>query len=156
MSDLTIIVAASMNNVIGINNELPWRIKEDLQRFKSLTMGHPIIMGRKTYESIGNPLPGRENIVLTSDSSYNSEGITVYSSFDDIQKAIHGQDAFVIGGSQVYRLAIDVANKIELTLVHKVIPGDSFFPKIDREIWQETNRQFKGEYSFISYIRQLN
>ncbi len=154
MSDLTIIVAASMNNVIGLDNKLPWKIKEDLQRFKALTMGHPIIMGRKTYESIGKPLPGRENIVLTNNPQYENNGITIYNSLEEAQRAVAEQDAFIIGGAQIYREGMNFATRIELTRVHKVIPGDTFFPEIDPEIWKETKKDFKGDYSFISYMRR--
>ena len=154
MSDLTIIVAASTNNVIGINGKLPWKISGDLKRFKELTMGHPIIMGRKTHESIGKPLPGRENIVLSRDPTYHAEGITVHSSLDDAQREIYDRDAFIIGGSQVYNEGIKIANKIELTRVHRVISGDTFFPEISPKIWQETKKQFEGEYSFISYVKR--
>ena len=130
MSDLTIIVAASTNNVIGINGKLPWKISGDLKRFKELTMGHPIIMGRKTHESIGKPLPGRENIVLSRDPTYHAEGITVHSSLDDAQREIYDRDAFIIGGSQVYNEGIKIANKIELTRVHRVFLEILFSQKL--------------------------
>jgi dihydrofolate reductase len=154
MSNLTIIVAASMNNVIGVKNDLPWKISADLKRFKTLTMGHPIIMGRKTHESIGKSLPGRENIILSRNKNYSSEGIKLFGELDEALKYVGEQSSFIIGGEEIYRQALPKVDKIELTRVHRVIPGDAFFPQMDMCDWKETKRSFEGEYSFISYVRK--
>lgn len=130
---LTLIVAMSRNHVIGRAGQLPWHLPEDLQHFKATTMGHPIIMGRKTYESIGRPLPGRRNIVVTRNADYQAEGITIVHSLDEAIEHCVDQDAFVIGGAQLYAQALPRANRIYLTLIDSEIAGDTYFPKIDLE-----------------------
>jgi dihydrofolate reductase len=126
---LSIIVAASTNHVIGSNGKLPWRLKADLQHFKKVTMGHPIIMGRKTYESIGKPLPGRTNIVL-SRTVHQIEGCVVASSLDaalKVASAWGAEEAFVIGGGKVYEEALPLADRVYLTRVQACVEGDTLF-----------------------------
>ena len=164
---LSIIVAQSQNRVIGINNKLPWYLPEDLKYFKQITQGKPIIMGRKTYESIGRPLPGRTNIVITRDTQYQLPGIKVVHTLEQAlelaeqQALIDGsEEALVIGGSEIYALTLPQADRLYLTQVHAEVPGDAFFPALDRDQWQEELRQdFSADgpnpydYSFIVYQR---
>lgn len=131
---VSLIVAMSRNRVIGKNNQLPWRLPEDLKRFKELTMGHPIIMGRKTYESIGKPLPGRTNIVLTKDTAYQVGGIQVARSLEEaLNFGGKDEEKFVIGGSEVFKKAYPLCDKIYLTLIDRDFDGDTFFPELDLE-----------------------
>ncbi len=141
---LSIVVAASDNGVIGREGELPWRMPADLQRFKRLTMGHCLIMGRKTYESIGRPLPGRVSIVLSRspDWSPNAEGVLVAQCLDEaIRLAADAPDmdcseAYIVGGGEVYRQAMTHADRIHLTRVHTTLEGDAYFPEIDPNKWE--------------------
>ena len=159
---LSIIVAVADNNIIGKDNRLIWHIPADLKYFKSLTMGAPIIMGRKTYQSIGKPLPGRKSIIITRDNNYSTEGCVVVHSLESaIAAAKEHNEAFIIGGEQIYRQAMGFADKIYLTRVYESFEGDSFFPEIDTSIWQLTeqkdneiddNNKFK--YSFLTYNRK--
>lgn len=130
---LSLIVAMSQNRVIGKNNQLPWHLSEDLRRFKQITMGHPIVMGRKTFDSIGKPLPGRENIVITRDKNFREENVTVMHSVEDFLKwaAKQSREIFVIGGAEIFRLVLPHAQKIYLTLIEKDFDGDVFLPMID-------------------------
>ncbi len=140
---LSIIVAVAENGVIGHNNQLIWHLPEDLKMFKRLTSGHPIIMGRKTFESIGKPLPNRTSIIITKNPEFQIEGcITVHSLEEAIEAAneIEENEAFIIGGAEIYRLALPFADTIYLTEVHHTFEGDTFFPAIDKDIWEEVNR----------------
>lgn len=129
---LSIIVAMSKNRVIGNKGKIPWYLPEDLKRFKQITMGHPIIMGRKTFESIGKPLAGRNNIVITRKRNFSAEGIVTVGSLEEaLKKAGEANEAFVIGGAQIYRLALPLADKIYLTLIDQDLEGDTFFPEVD-------------------------
>ena len=133
------VVAVARNGVIGHTNGLPWRLPADLAFFKRLTMGHPIIMGRKTYESIGRPLPGRLNIVVTRLPGYHAKGCTVVGSIDAAYVAAgSAEEVFVIGGAQVYEAALARADRIYLTEVESDIEGDTLFPRFDRQGWVET------------------
>lgn len=125
---LSIIVAMTKERVIGYQNKIPWHLSEDLKHFKKITMGHPIIMGRKTFESIGQPLPGRENIVITRNKNYNVAGITIVH---DLVEAYKTGECFVIGGAEIYKAALPQAGKLYLTLIHDKIKGDTFFPPVD-------------------------
>lgn len=156
---LSIIVAMSKNRVIGYKNELPWHLPEDLKRFKKITMGHPIVMGRKTFESIGRPLPGRENIVITRNKDYQAEGITVIHDFNSILKYQNTNDqrpttedeVFIIGGAEIFKLALPNTNNVYLTLIHKEFEGDTFFPELDLE------KDFKiSEKSEIFHSKNFN
>lgn len=164
--ELIIIAGVAKNNVIGKNNELPWHLKEDLKRFKELTFGHPVIMGRNTYESIlqtlGKPLPGRKNIVITSQKDYdtNAETIISHSLQEAIKKAHELSDkAYVIGGQQIYKQALPLADKLEITHIHKKFEGDAYFPEITGHDWLEIKREDKkGEnldFSFSTYEKKL-
>lgn len=140
---LSIIVAVAENGVIGHNNQLIWHLPEDLKMFKRLTSGHPIIMGRKTFESIGKPLPNRTSIIITKNPEFQIEGcITVHSLEEAIEAAneIEENEAFIIGGAEIYRLALPFVDTIYLTEVHHSFEGDTFFPAIDKDIWEEVNR----------------
>lgn len=131
-SEIAIIAAISTNMVIGRDNKIPWHISEDLIRFKALTIGHPIIMGRKTFESIGKPLPKRANIVITRDKDYSAPGINVAHSIDEAietARAIEGsEEIFIIGGGQIYNQSMNLADRLYLTVVDEEIEGDVFFP----------------------------
>jgi dihydrofolate reductase len=141
MPKLSLIVAMTESRVIGVNNHLPWNIPEDLKRFRQITAGHPIIMGRKTYESIGKPLPKRTNIVITRDKSYRVEGGAVVHSFEEAlewaRRSDGAEEVFVIGGSEIFKLAIPIAYRIYLTVVHWPFEGDTFFPTFDENQFQE-------------------
>ncbi len=160
MTNLTMIVAASENNVIGLENAIPWKIPADLKRFAQLTTGHPVIMGRKTYESLPpkfRPLPKRENIVLSTTMA-PSEGLYVARTVDEALQLTEGRDAYVIGGSIVYDLFLSNANKIELTRVHRFMEGDAFLPEINWAEWELANEEKYSNvelpYSFLSYMRK--
>ncbi|MEY2997953.1 MAG: hypothetical protein RIQ82_1334 [Bacteroidota bacterium] len=141
---LSAIVAMAQNRVIGINNSLPWHLPNDLKYFKAVTMGKPVIMGRKTFESIGRPLPGRPNIVISTNPSYSADGITVV---DSVEKAAQlaeqltlingGNEAMVIGGEQIYRLFLPALNKLYITEVMANVNGDAWFPEFVENEWQE-------------------
>jgi dihydrofolate reductase len=145
---LSIIVAMANNRAIGKNNQLLWHLPEDLQYFKRTTMGRPIVMGRKTFESIGRPLPGRLNIVITRQHDWQHDGVKVVHSIEDAlrlaeaQSLIDGIDeVMVIGGAEIYKTALPAAHKLYVTYVDTVIEGDAFFPEIDQNLWQETSRE---------------
>lgn len=155
---LIIIAAISENNVIGRGNEIPWHIPEDLQRFRQITLGHPVIMGRKTFGSIinslGKPLPKRRNVVITSKRDFCYEGIYVVHSVEEAVSACKNQDSYVIGGREVFSQMLPIADRMELTRVHRNVEGNVFFPEVNWEEWNELNREDKEEYSFVSYARK--
>lgn len=129
----------SRNRVIGRNNELPWRLPSDLAFFKRVTLGHPVIMGRRTYESIGKPLPGRLNIVVTGNRGYRAPGCTVVHSLEDAYRAAgDAEEVSIIGGSSIFEAALPSADVIYLTEVEGEVEGDVFFPEFDRSGWRET------------------
>ncbi len=151
---LALIAAVADNNAIGINNKMPWYLPGDLRYFKAVTMGKPIIMGRKTFDSLKKPLPGRTNIVITRDKSWQYEGVKVVHSLDDAMALaealilaeapalINGnEEVMVIGGEQIYRLAIEQADRLYLTRVYQSFDGDAFFPEIAQQQWRETSRE---------------
>lgn len=152
---ITLIAAMSKNRVIGINNQLPWKLPEDLKRFKNLTTGNVVLMGRKTYESIGRPLPNRTNVVITRDTSFKAEGVLVYNNLHEVLPIFNR--IFVIGGSEIYNQLIKVADEIELTLIDKEFEGDAFFPEIGNE-WieseKETSNNDEFDYHFIKMTRK--
>jgi dihydrofolate reductase len=136
---ISLVVAVADNGVIGVNNQLPWRLPNDLQRFKSITMGKAIIMGRKTFESIGKPLPGRRNIVVSRRPDLVIDGCTVVNSVQSAIEAAGKEDELmVIGGADIYRQALPLAQRIYLTRVHADIQGDADFPQLDTE-WREVS-----------------
>lgn len=139
---ISLIVAASTNNVIGAKGNLPWRLSADLKRFKALTMGKPIVMGRKTYESIGRPLPGRQNIVVTRNPGFVAEGCDVVSSMDAaIEVAGDAEEIMVIGGSHIYEAFLPRADRIYLTRVQAELEGDAYLPAIDNDKWHEVSAE---------------
>lgn len=160
---LTIIAAASENDAIGKHNKLIWHISDDLKRFKNLTSGHHVIMGRKTFESFPKPLPNRTHVVITRNLNYQvPEGVILVNTLEDAIKAcFNDPQPFVIGGGEIYKQAILVADKIELTRVHESFTADTFFPKIDSSIWKETTNIFhkkndknEFDFSFLTYERK--
>lgn len=156
--NLAIIVAISENNIIGIKNKIPWRIKEDMLRFKRLTINHPVIMGRKTWDSIPEkfrPLPERKNIVLSK--SQINEKIYIARNIEEALELTESKDSYIIGGEKIYELFLPLANKIELTRVHNSYEGDAFFPKINWNEWDLINEEKNVNeipYSFMTYIRK--
>ena len=143
---LSCIVAVSENGVIGRKNELPWKLSADLRRFKQLTTGHAIIMGRKTFDSIGRPLPNRTSIVMTRDLGYESPGVVVVHSFDQAVAACQDQqEAFVIGGEAVFREALPQARRLYLTRVHKNVEGDAYFPEAEFAGWKLLQQERHSE-----------
>ena len=145
---LAMIAAVAENNAIGINNKMPWYLPGDLRYFKAITMGKPIIMGRKTFDSLRKPLPGRTNIVITRDKNWHHEGVKVVHSLDDaidlaasIATINGNEEIMVIGGEQIYRMAMDRADRLYLTRVYQSFEGDAFFPEIDESEWLEVSRQ---------------
>jgi dihydrofolate reductase len=159
--NISIIVAMATNRVIGHENRLPWHLPADLQHFKQITMGKPILMGRKTWESIGRPLPGRTNIVITRDVSYSADGCVVVHSLDAALEAARDSDEImVIGGAEFYRQVLPRVSTLYLTLVEGEFEGDAFFPEIDDNEWCEVERSDHGPdeknphaYSFIRLER---
>lgn len=139
----TIVVAVSRNNIIGRDGDMPWRLSSDLKRFKAMTLGKPVIMGRKTFQSIGKPLPGRPNVVITRDASFSPEGVTVVHSLGEAVDAAsrlaaeNGIDEIcILGGGEIYRQAIGLADRLLVTHVETEVDGDTSFPVIDPALWQ--------------------
>ena len=159
---LTIIVAFAENHVIGKDNQLIWHLPNDLKRFKALTTGNPIVMGRKTFESIGRALPNRENIVLTRDLNWNHTDVKVFYDKEAIQNYINDfENVFVIGGAEIYSLFLKDADFLEITYVDAKIDGDAFFPLIDYEKWQveeeiqhQTDEKHAFSYKFVTLSRK--
>jgi dihydrofolate reductase len=159
---LSIIVAMARNRTIGINNTLPWRCPEDLKHFKSLTMGHHMIMGRKTFDSIGKPLPGRTTVVVTRNPDLKIEGCIVTHSLDQAIAACAGDDEiFVVGGAELYAQALPLADRLYLTEVQQNVDGDAHFPLFDPKQWQETAREARQQdipqplaYHFVTLQRR--
>jgi len=151
---LIIIAAMAENRVIGRNNTLPWSLKADMERFKELTLGWPCIMGRKTWESLPKrPLPGRPNIVISRSLS-DVTGAAVFPSLREAVQHCEGYEkVFICGGASVYAEALGLANRIELTVIHKQYEGDAFFPEIDPSGWKITNTEGFDGFSFISYSK---
>lgn len=140
---ITIVVAMGKNREIGRDNQLLWHLPKDLKHFKDITSNHPIIMGRKTYESIGKPLPKRTNIVISRKNDWFEEGILIVGSIKEALKFAKkiDENVFVIGGGNIYEQTIDLADKLEITLVDTTLEADTFFPKIDEKIWQKTDEE---------------
>lgn len=157
----SLIVAMSENHTIGRDGDLPWRLSSDLKRFKRLTMGHSIVMGRKTWESIGRPLPGRTMIVVTRRVDYTADDVVVVPNLETaFEVAMDDEEVFVIGGGDIYRQAIDLVDRLYLTMVHAKVEGDTSFPELDHNRWRliESSRHpadAKNDYdhSFLIYQR---
>jgi dihydrofolate reductase len=161
MSCVSVIAAVADNNAIGLDNGLPWHLPEDLKHFRSLTMGHHIIMGRKTYESLGRLLPGRTTVIVTRQTDYCIEGALVATSLEEAVSLCGNDDeVFVIGGAELYKLALPAADKLYLTEVNGEFAADTFFPEYDKAAWREVARErLVSEsglaFSFVVYERQL-
>lgn len=165
---LVLVVARAENGVIGKDGGMPWRLSSDLKRFRQLTIGKPVIMGRKTFESIGKALDGRDNIVVSRNPAFDAEGIVLARSFDEALSIARrcaskrgAEEIAVIGGAQIYDLALERAETIELTEVHATPEGDTFFPEPDKAAWREVYRERHGagerdsaDYSFVTYRRR--
>ena len=159
MTQLTIIVAMDAQRGIGINNTLPWKLSEDMAHFRRLTTGHPIIMGRKTFDSIGRPLPGRRNIVITRNTEWRRDGVEAVGSLAEAVALLTEAQAFIIGGAEIYRLSLPIADSLVVTEIRKTYNCDAFFPAIDAGQWQETGRVSESsqladlQYAFVTYRR---
>jgi dihydrofolate reductase len=157
---ISIIVAADENNVIGKDNDLIWHLPDDLKFFKQKTSGHAIIMGRKTYESVGRPLPNRTNIIITRDSNFKADGCEIVNSLEEaLALAKNDDETFIVGGEQIYRLALDLVDRVYLTRVHHSFEGDRHFPELGNE-WKEvetiahpTDVKHPHSFTFITYER---
>jgi dihydrofolate reductase len=159
---ITLIAACSKNRVIGKDNTLIWKVPGDLKRFKEITTGHTVLMGRKTFESIGKPLPNRRNVILSRDHNLKIEGCLVYSNLKEVLE-LFGNDLFIIGGEEIYRQTIGYADYIDLTFIHKEYEGDAYFPEIPSHFLEIKSKRQNLEcedfkYSFITYehIKHLN
>ena len=163
---ISLIVAVSENGAIGKDNQLLWRLPDDLKRFKQLTLGNPMIMGRKTFESIGKPLPGRTSIVVTRNQDYAPEGVVIAHSLESAfekAKELHADNAFVIGGGELYEQAIPFTDYIYLTRVHTTVEGDTYFELPDLEKWvltekipHEADERHAFGFDFINYARKTD
>jgi dihydrofolate reductase len=143
---ISILVAMAKNRVIGRNNALPWQLPPDLRRFKELTMGHHIVMGRKTYESIGRPLPRRTNVIITRQAGYQVPGAIVVASIDQALKVCSAgkevdQEIFVIGGAQIYQQSLGLCQRIYITEIQQEFDGDTLFPELNQQVWREISRE---------------
>jgi dihydrofolate reductase len=148
---IVLVAAVADNGVIGHAGEIPWRIPEDMKHFREVTTGHPVLMGRVTYESIGRPLPGRTNIVVTRDPAWSADGVRVVGSVQeglDLAREVGG-DVMVIGGAQIYEAAMGAADVQVLTEVHQRPDGDTFYPAFDRSDWVETRRESRDGYDWV-------
>lgn len=157
---LTAIAAMSENRVIGKNNQLPWHLPADLRHFKRLTLNQHILMGRKTYLSIGRPLPQRTNIILTRDPHFQAPGCTVITAIDKILALAKEQEILIIGGAEIYTLLMPYITRIYLTIIHQVVDGDTFFPALNMQQWQQVSREDHSadaenqyQYSFLELRR---
>jgi len=158
---LSLIVAMANNRIIGVNKQMPWHLSADLKNFKKITMGHPIIMGRKTFEAIGQPLAGRENIIISRDPFYHKIGCIVFNSLEAAVKHYsHLDEVFVIGGATLYKATLEQADRLYITEIEKDFEGDTWFPKIQKSDWQECTRErviddssVDFNYSFVVYKR---
>ena len=159
---ITIIAAIAENNALGKDNQLIWHLPADLKRFKKVTLNHHIIMGRKTFESLGKPLPNRTTIIITRNNNYIAEGCIVVNSLQEALIASKtDENPYILGGAEIYAQAIKIADKLDLTFVHHKFEADAFFPKIDLDIWQEETRENfeaddfnKYSYSFVTFLKK--
>ncbi len=160
---LTLIAAASENNALGKDNDLVWHLPDDFKRFKTLTSGHFIIMGRKTFESFPKPLPNRTHVIITRQNDYEvPEGCIVVNS---LKKAVEvcpeNEEIFIIGGGQIYKQSIEIADKIELTRVHTTVEADAFFPEIDEDVWEVIQSEYhpkdekhKYDFTYLTFVKR--
>ncbi len=158
---VSVIVAMAANRAIGLDNQMPWHLSADLKKFKQITMGSPILMGRKTFESIGRPLPGRKNIIISRNADYQQQGCEVFNSIDAAFAACSQLDEiFVIGGATFYQAVLERADLLYLTEIHKTFPADTYFPEFDLADWREIAREdidndpaVDFSYSFLTLER---
>lgn len=163
---ITIIAAIAKNNALGKDNDLIWHLPADLKRFKKITSGHHILMGRNTYESIGKPLPNRTTIIITRNPGYVKDGCFIANSLEEaLEMAKDDKQIYIIGGAQIYKYALEnnLADALEITLVHQEFEADAFFPEIDKSVWKSIKREdFKADeknkldYSFIRFEKITN
>lgn len=161
-TSFSIVVAIAENNAIGKDNGLLWHLPADLKHFKAITSGHPIVMGRKTYESIGKPLPNRRNIVVTRQRDFAVEGVEIVHTVEAALALCKNEgEAFIIGGAEIYKSTLDLVDKIHLTTVHASFEADAFFPVLDLDKWQEISREYHAgdeknaiAYTFSTLIRK--
>lgn len=156
--------AKAQNNVIGKDNDLIWHLPNDLKFFKRTTKGHTLIMGRKTFESLGNPLPHRDSWIVTRNNDYSSDGITTYQSIESAMEAGEQkglETIFILGGGEIYRQSMSIADKLIITEVHENFEGDTVFPEIDPNIWEEVSREEHKadekniyDFAFVEYLRR--
>lgn len=160
MMSLSVIVALAKNRVIGLNNTLPWHLPEDLKRFKQLTMGHHIIMGRKTYESLGHLLPGRQTVIVTRNPDYKVDGAIVVHSLEQAMSVSSADsEAFLIGGAELYQQSLPLAKRLYLTMIDAEFEGDAYFPEIELDHWdlleqQDLISQQGWAFHYLSYQRK--
>ncbi len=154
---VTLVAAVARNGVIGRDGGLPWHLPDDLRHFKSLTMGGVLVMGRKTYESIGRPLPGRQTVVVTRRTDWDAEGVIRAGSVTEALEVAHSltDRVFVVGGAEIYRQTLDVADALELTSVDREVDGDTYFPPVDWSAWEETRCQEGDGFTLLRYERLL-
>lgn len=158
---ITIIAAIGKNRELGKNNELLWHLPNDLKRFKHVTKGHHVIMGRKTYESLGKPLPNRTNIIVTENKNYKAEGCIIVNSIEEAIQNVNEDHPYILGGAQIYAQSMELADFLDLTLVDATFDADVYFPEIDPEVWVEISREdhkaddrHKYDYSFVRYKKK--
>lgn len=159
---ISLIVAMASNRVIGLNGQMPWHLSADLKRFKHITMGAPILMGRKTFDAIGRPLPGRDNLIISRNADYQQSGCKVFSEIEPaIEYASNSPELFVIGGATLYEALLPTADYLYLTLIQRDFAGDTWFPELDYAAWQELEREDVSDdpqvdfaYSFIKLVRE--
>ena len=160
MSRLTLVVAIDAQRGIGIDNKLPWHLPQDLAHFKRVTLGQPIIMGRKTFDSIGRPLPGRRNIVVTRNADWRHDGVEAVTSLEAAIALLKDEPASIIGGAQIFASSMDIAARMIVTEIDHSFDCDTFFPPFDRDIWVETDRELHHSdtngygYAFVTYVRK--
>ncbi|MYN15980.1 dihydrofolate reductase [Rugamonas sp. FT107W] len=160
MSTLTIIVAMDAQRGIGINNTLPWKLPEDLAHFKRVTTGHAIIMGRKTFDSIGRPLPNRRNIVITRNADWRHEGVEAVNSVEAALALLDGAPGYVIGGAEIYKQSMQLADQLIITEIARTFECDAFFPALEAGAWEETAREQHAsatadlQYAFVTLRRK--
>lgn len=160
MTRLTLVVAIDAGRGIGVDNKLPWHLPEDLAHFKRVTLGRPMIMGRKTFDSIGRPLPGRRSIVVTRNPAWRHEGVEAVTSLADAIALVGADEASIIGGAQIFEAALPLADRMIVTEIDHTFACDTFFPAIDPAVWVETAREphrseANGfEYAYVTYVRK--
>ena len=168
MTEIVLVAAVADNGVIGADNAIPWRQKSDMQRFKAITMNKPMVMGRKTFASLKRPLPGRTHIVVTRDAGFSSPGVLTATSFERALALAHADalqrgadDIAVIGGAEIYAHFLGLADRLEITEVHAMPNGDTRFPAIDKDVWEEVARHWheagpddNAAFSYVTYRRR--